>query len=107
MINQLPVYWGRLSTGDLLIKIGCFIKKGKYSFSVKNSRSEPVSTRRSTVLILPLQLVFPGHYNCFRDFHKKTLSIEIPGKSLNPVFFLRACVLLNQGTLKGEVSLYL
>ncbi len=38
---------GELNTVDLFIKIGCFIKKEKYSFS------KLVGTRRSTVLILP------------------------------------------------------
>ncbi len=47
-------YWrGWLSTIDLLIKIGCLGKK--YIFSMKSSWSELVSSRRSTVLILPLQ----------------------------------------------------
>ena len=40
-------------TVDLLIKIGCFVKK--ISFSMKSSLSELVRTRRSTVLILSLQ----------------------------------------------------
>ncbi len=51
-------YWrGRLGTADLLIKIGLLVKK--YSFSMKSSRSELVSRRRSTVMILSLQLGFP------------------------------------------------
>jgi hypothetical protein len=37
----------KLSTLDLFIKIGCFIKKEKYSLS------KLVGARRSTVLILP------------------------------------------------------
>ncbi len=45
-------YWrGRI------IKIGCFVEKEKYSFSLKSSWSNLVSTRRSTVLILPLSLI--------------------------------------------------
>ncbi len=57
-------YWrGRLSTVDLLIKIGCFVNKEKYSFSMKRSWSELVSTRRSIVLILLLQQGFPGQDN--------------------------------------------
>ncbi len=49
-------YWSeRLSTVDLLIKIGCFVKMEKYSFSLKSIWSKLVRTRRSTVLILPLQ----------------------------------------------------
>ncbi len=52
-------YWrGRLSTVDLLIKIGCLVKK--ISFSFKSSWSELVSTWRSTVLRLLPQLVFPA-----------------------------------------------
>ncbi len=55
-----PHWRGRFSTVDLLIKIGCFVKKGKYSFSLKNSLSKLVSTRRLMVLSLPLQWGFPG-----------------------------------------------
>ncbi len=41
-------YWRwRLSTVNLHIKIGCFVKKGKFSFSLKSSCSKLVSTRRS------------------------------------------------------------
>jgi hypothetical protein len=43
---------GRVSTVDLIIKIGCFVKNKKYSFSMNSSSSELVSTMRSTVLIL-------------------------------------------------------
>jgi hypothetical protein len=43
-----------LSTNDLLIEKGCFVKK-IYSFSMKNGCSEFVSKRRSTVPIFPLQ----------------------------------------------------
>ncbi len=44
-------YWRRrLSTVDLLVKIGCFCKQEKYSWSMKSTLSEfLVSTRRSTV----------------------------------------------------------
>jgi hypothetical protein len=49
-------YWrGKISMVDLLIKKGCFVKKEKYSFSLKSSQSKLVSSRRSTVLILLLQ----------------------------------------------------
>jgi hypothetical protein len=34
----------------LLIKIGCFVNKVKYSFSVKGSQSELVNTRRKVNL---------------------------------------------------------
>ncbi len=40
---------------DHLIKKGYFVIKEKYSFSIKSSCSELVSTGRSTVLIRPLQ----------------------------------------------------
>ncbi len=49
---------GRLSTIDLLIKMACLVKKKE--FFIKSSRYELFNTRRSTVLILPIQLVFPG-----------------------------------------------
>jgi hypothetical protein len=45
---------GRLSTVDLLIKIGCFVKMEKHSSSMKSSLGKLVRTRRLTVLILPL-----------------------------------------------------
>jgi len=52
-------YWrGMLSTIDLLIKVGYFVNKEKYSFSVTGIWSELVCTRRSTVLILSLQIGF-------------------------------------------------
>ncbi len=41
----------RPSMVDLLIQITCFVKK--YSFSIENSWSNLVSSRRSTVIILP------------------------------------------------------
>ncbi len=50
---------GRLRTSDLLVKIACFVKS-KHSFSNKSSGSELVCTRRSTILILPPYLGFPG-----------------------------------------------
>jgi hypothetical protein len=34
---------------DVLIKICCFVNKGKYSFIAKSSTSELVCTRRSTI----------------------------------------------------------
>jgi hypothetical protein len=42
-----PLLKGRLSTIDLLIKMG-YLKK-----NITNGSSEPVNTRRSTALILP------------------------------------------------------
>ncbi len=45
---------GRLSTVDLLIKVACFLTKVDKNFSVKMSWSVPVSTRRLTVLSIPL-----------------------------------------------------
>ncbi len=54
---------GRLSTLDLLIKLGCFISKVNNVFNLKSSCTKLVSTRRSTVLILPLQRGFPGGGN--------------------------------------------
>jgi hypothetical protein len=54
--------WGeRLSTVDLLIKVTCFVKNVNNIFNIKRSRSIQVSTSRSTVLSLPLQLVFLGY----------------------------------------------
>jgi len=41
-------------------KISCFEKKEIHSFRIKSSWPELFSTRRSTVLILPLQWGFPG-----------------------------------------------
>jgi hypothetical protein len=43
---------GKLSTIDHPVKIGCFVKREKYSFSMKSSKSGLVGARRSTVLIL-------------------------------------------------------
>jgi hypothetical protein len=40
-----------------------FYKKVSNSFNIKRSWSELISTRRSTVLSLPLQLVFPASIN--------------------------------------------
>jgi hypothetical protein len=45
----------RPSTVDLLVKMGCFVKTEKYCYTLKSSLSKLVRTRRSTVLILPLQ----------------------------------------------------
>jgi hypothetical protein len=49
-----PYLRARLSTLELLIKIVCFVKKEKYNLKII-CLSELVSTRRSTVLTLPLQ----------------------------------------------------
>ncbi len=49
---------GRLSTVDLLIKVAHFVTKDNNSFRIKLSLSKVVSTRRSTVLSLPLQRGF-------------------------------------------------
>jgi hypothetical protein len=51
---------GRHITVDLLIKIGCLVEKKSIVLTRESSLSELVSTMRSTVLILPLQLGFPG-----------------------------------------------
>ncbi len=49
-------YWrGRLCTVDLLIKVGSLVKMVNNIFSMKRSWSKLESTRRSTMLILPLQ----------------------------------------------------
>jgi hypothetical protein len=49
-------YWrGRLSTVALLIEISSFVKKRKIFFSIRSNWFELVGTRRSIVLILPLQ----------------------------------------------------
>jgi hypothetical protein len=53
-LTREPLLRGRLSTIDLLVKITCFVKKDK-QFSIKSSSYKLVSTRRSTVLSLPLQ----------------------------------------------------
>ncbi len=45
---------------DILVKIGCFVKKDKNIFSIKSSLSELVSTRKSTILSLPIEWGFPG-----------------------------------------------
>jgi hypothetical protein len=47
-----------LSTVDLLIKATCFVKEVNNTFNVEPSLSKQVSTWRSTVLSLPLHLVF-------------------------------------------------
>jgi hypothetical protein len=49
---------GRLSTVDL----HSFCKKVNYVFNFKSSGSKLVSTRRSIVLSLSLQLMFPDAY---------------------------------------------
>jgi hypothetical protein len=61
---------GRLSTVDLFIEVACFVDKVNNIFIIKSSRSKLVSTRRSTVLSPPLQLVFPGLFisNKEKDF---------------------------------------
>ncbi len=43
------------STDDLLIRVACFVKKENIIFILETKRSKLVSTRRSTVLSLPLQ----------------------------------------------------
>jgi len=54
----LPSARGRLSTVDPIIKVACFVKKVNYIFNLKKSWSKLVSTRRLTVLSLPLQIGF-------------------------------------------------
>ncbi len=44
---------GRLSMIDFLIKIGCFVKRDIKFQYIKSSSAELLSTRRSTILILP------------------------------------------------------
>ncbi len=59
-------YWGgRLSTIDLLTKTGCFVTWVNNIFNIKRSWSKLLSTRRSTVLSLPLPQDFPGFSNPF------------------------------------------
>jgi hypothetical protein len=51
---------GRLSIVDLLVRIGKKRKKVNNVFNFKSSLSILISTRRSTVLSISLQLVFPA-----------------------------------------------
>jgi hypothetical protein len=50
---------GRLSTIDLHIMTAHFVKKANNIFNIKSDWSKLVSTKRSTVLSLPLQECFP------------------------------------------------
>ncbi len=52
---------GRLSTVDVLIKVAYFVTKVNHIFEMKSSRPQLVSTRRSTVLSLPVQYGFTGY----------------------------------------------
>jgi hypothetical protein len=49
---------GRLNTVDLLIKMACLVEEGKIFLSIKSTKYELITTRRSTVLILPFQQGF-------------------------------------------------
>ncbi len=49
-----------LSAVDFLIKSASFVKKVNNVCKIKNSLSKIVSTRSSTIMSPPLQLVFPG-----------------------------------------------
>jgi hypothetical protein len=48
---------------DLLIKVACFVKNPDNVSNIKSSLSKLVSTRRPTLLSLPLQLGFPVSTN--------------------------------------------
>ncbi len=50
---------------DLLIKEACFVKKVNNMHNLKRSWSKIVSTRRSTVLSIPLQSGFPAQLGSF------------------------------------------
>jgi hypothetical protein len=81
---------GRLSTVDLLIKIGCFVKRYINIFNIKRSWSKLASTRRSIVLSLPLQWDFPDYSNelklIFRTPTKeRTQPFQATFRRLNPV----------------------
>jgi hypothetical protein len=54
---------GRFSTVDLLIKLACFAYNVKKVLLMRSSSTKQVGTKRSTVLILPLQLVFHDDSN--------------------------------------------
>jgi len=69
---------GRLSTIDLLIKIGCFEQKEKNIVSV--CWSEQVSTRRSTVQSLPVRWGFLGGNTVKNAFiWQETLTTDVYG----------------------------
>ncbi len=53
-ITRKSYRMGLLSMIDLLSKLTCFVKKANNVFKIKSSWSKLVSTRRSTVLGLPL-----------------------------------------------------
>ncbi len=53
-------YYPCLMRGKLLIKLACLVKKYTYIFNIKNSLCKIDSTRRSSVLSLDLQFLFPG-----------------------------------------------
>ncbi len=55
-----PIWKGRLSTVHLLIKVDSFVEKIINVFSFKMSWYKLVSTRRPTVLSLPVQQGFPA-----------------------------------------------
>jgi hypothetical protein len=52
---------GRLSTVDLLIAVGCFVKQVNNVFIIKSRLTKQVSARRSTALRLPLQKGLPDN----------------------------------------------
>jgi len=84
-------YWrGRLSTVDLLIKIACFVKKKNILFSIKSIWFEPVSAKMPTVLILPLQLEFPGPYHLTNDWAYFSFRVRLIKQVL--VFFAIFCL---------------
>ncbi len=50
---------GKLSAVDLLIKVASFVTKVNFIFILEMNGSKPARARWSTVLSIPLQLVFP------------------------------------------------
>jgi hypothetical protein len=60
-LTRKPFLGGKHSMVDTLFKITCFEKNIFFSvLELRGTLSELVSTRRSLVLILPLQYGFPG-----------------------------------------------
>ncbi len=94
-----------LSAVYLLIKVACFVREVNNTFDIKRSWSKLVSTRRSTVLSLPLQWDLPSlvfvtdkHYHPVKYLREPTFCCSNWMVPPTILFKVRADILLQTNT---------
>jgi hypothetical protein len=98
---------GRLSTVDLLIKVGCFVKKVNNIFNIKRNWSKLVTTRRSIEMSLSRSIKdFPGSFYFLLLFPGREL-ISWAGPSMLSQYLFGCNLTQTTPTLKYNAQFFM